>query len=134
VGVQEKMKLNQELRQEPLYKLLLSTFDVKDATGPIQEKRGILNLSYEDSNFILNTGDTFAGTAKSPLGLHPSEGDFYLDKRVGSSNKVLFVGNKNKDDIIKAFAIIIASCLQLKAPYRIIEKENWERIIIQGIL
>lgn len=125
------MKLNEELRKHPLYKLLLLTFNVEDATGPIQEKRGILNLSYDNSSFNFNLGSSFGGSQKSPTGLHPSEGYFYLDKRTGASNKVLFVGGK--DDVMKAFIIIIAYCLNMSAPYRIIEKENWERIMLREV-
>lgn len=128
--------LNKILRQNPLYKFLL-TMGIIDNTGPIQEKRGILQIQFKNNmadKYVFNIGINYSGTGVSSTNKDPRKGEFYLNKRSRASSRIYFVSSINNLEITKAFCIVIADKLGIRAPYRIIEKENYERIIIKEII
>lgn len=132
-----------EIRSLQLYKTLLE-FGLSDRTGPRQEKTGKLKvgintkyshprITYPDDEWLLKDGGQYSGSQTSPTGDKPVSGKKILVHLRGAANKIWLVFDDNESGYNDAFKVILAYMLGIRAPYRIVENESGERILIEGI-
>lgn len=124
------------VRSLPMYKALM-LYDQEDTTGKKQENLGKLRIRNTmrmgGQEWVLGSSKLYKGTQKTPSGEKVTSGENYLDNRAGSGNKPWILFNDTVEGYNNAFKCIFAFLLNIRAPYRIIEKKDGDRLLIKNL-